>query len=353
MSDLEYINSYISKSLPFFLKRGITILISMPGNGTSTFAQDLYDIAKNSEELKGFDVDFSETRTKEEFKTNLINFAEKSSKNKYSVFSIYDYEEDYSDIFKNLNLNLIDNGPKRLVVASSPLPMWKGIVEKDYLVSKSIFILPLLTFTQAQQRLEQLRNRFDGSLDSKTIEKIYDISKGHGRLLKYLAINYFKDNSVFETKKLVELPDMQMALDLIYRGLPGSQWEEIYKRNLPAHVQSILKELGYIDDNGDVLIPLIKEYIDEIAKNKNIDMPYKDLDLSFREMVLLKKLVDANGEVVDRDRICEVLWGENWIDEYSDWALSQVIHNIRRAISTKNLPYEIKTVRGKGFVVVR
>ncbi len=57
------------------------------------------------------------------------------------------------------------------------------------------------------------------------------------------------------------------------------------------------------------------------------------------------------GTTVDRGLIAKTIWGEDWMDKYSDWAITQLISQLRKKTSVFN-NIVIKTSRGEGFVMI-
>jgi DNA-binding response OmpR family regulator len=75
-----------------------------------------------------------------------------------------------------------------------------------------------------------------------------------------------------------------------------------------------------------------------------------DRILTRSELRCLKALFDKQNHLVDRDNLANHLWGENWPEKYSDWALSHVICRLRK--KTEHLTsLSIKTRRDLGFVL--
>lgn len=54
-----------------------------------------------------------------------------------------------------------------------------------------------------------------------------------------------------------------------------------------------------------------------------------------------------------REEIGEIVWPSNSIEQYSDWALDQLISRIRKKLTKYQLPISIQTLRGKGYALSR
>lgn len=68
-------------------------------------------------------------------------------------------------------------------------------------------------------------------------------------------------------------------------------------------------------------------------------------DMPRREFVLLQKLLENQGRIVERDVLLQTLYG--WEDEIDSNALEVHIHNIRKKFGTDL----IRTVRGVGYMI--
>jgi len=70
---------------------------------------------------------------------------------------------------------------------------------------------------------------------------------------------------------------------------------------------------------------------------------------SIGEQEIFKKLINKKGKILTRDEISCVLWGKNWADKYSDWAIDKAISRIRSKLEKVWLGKKIlKTIKGQG-----
>jgi DNA-binding response OmpR family regulator len=62
-------------------------------------------------------------------------------------------------------------------------------------------------------------------------------------------------------------------------------------------------------------------------------------------------LLEKNGQTVSRDEIGQALWSDNQ-EDYSDWAIDQLIARIRKRLKELSLsPKMVRVVRGKGYIL--
>ena len=106
---------------------------------------------------------------------------------------------------------------------------------------------------------------------------------------------------------------------------------------------------------------VFEEYLDKLLQKKvpEIKMVGEILTvgnqrvetlLSNQEERVMRLLASQVDKIVSRDEVAEAIWGKLSMDNYSDWAINQIIRRIRVKIGDiredKKL---IETIRGKGF----
>lgn len=75
-----------------------------------------------------------------------------------------------------------------------------------------------------------------------------------------------------------------------------------------------------------------------------------DCLLTKSELSCLKALFEKRNHLLDRDTLAKYLWGENWEEKYSDWAVAHVVCRLRNKVSHLN-SLSIETRRDLGFVL--
>jgi DNA-binding winged helix-turn-helix (wHTH) protein len=70
---------------------------------------------------------------------------------------------------------------------------------------------------------------------------------------------------------------------------------------------------------------------------------------TLKEQYLLSALLNKKEQIVSREELAQALWGKDWQEEYSDWALDQGVHRLRLVLEQSGFNKQlIKTVKGKG-----
>ncbi|MFC1790423.1 winged helix-turn-helix domain-containing protein [Patescibacteria group bacterium] len=73
--------------------------------------------------------------------------------------------------------------------------------------------------------------------------------------------------------------------------------------------------------------------------------------LTDQEYQITKMLYHQRGKVASRDQVAAVMWPKNPDQNYSDWAIDQVIYQIRKKLGDFGKDRQLKTLKGKGFLL--
>ena len=75
---------------------------------------------------------------------------------------------------------------------------------------------------------------------------------------------------------------------------------------------------------------------------------------SEREKLVIVKLAELRGKLLSRDALAHILWGDDYLDKFSDWALDQAVSRLRRKLADdptfKSL--RITTQKKYGFILL-
>lgn len=163
------------------------------------------------------------------------------------------------------------------------------------------------------------------------------ISREHARILHTADGFYIEDlgskNGTFVNGEAVTTPRLLQESDMIQIGLA-------YR-------------LSFVEAEGTV--PLTEDAERAFAlrldpEKKQVWISGKPLDppLSPQQFDLLEMLQNAEGGVVERDRIAEMVWGSS--DGVTEQAIDALMRRLRRRLAELNPTKEfIVTVRGYGF----
>jgi two-component system phosphate regulon response regulator PhoB/two-component system alkaline phosphatase synthesis response regulator PhoP len=116
-------------------------------------------------------------------------------------------------------------------------------------------------------------------------------------------------------------------------------------RELVARVKAVLRRV-ISSDFSDQVIKLGKSLLIDIEKHR-VSVDGKSVELTSTEFKLLKILAEKKGRIFTRDKLLDLLWGED--KAVIDRTIDVHIKNLREKLgSAGNL---IKTVRGVGYKI--
>lgn len=89
-----------------------------------------------------------------------------------------------------------------------------------------------------------------------------------------------------------------------------------------------------------------------ILKSKYIAEPDIDMhliDMTPLERVIFDALVENMHQAITKEEIAKIVWGEKWVDNYSEWALDKQISRLRKKLS--DYGYDLEVIRNRGVVL--
>lgn len=235
---------------------------------------------------------------------------------------------------------------------------------------QNIFIYPFYQEKDINQFIFYLEKKFSIKLPKNLALKIKEQCGGHLWLVKE-AVRYYAKTK--DQKNIFTHQEMSWRLKIIF-----AEFEEEERKVLEKVVQKnfnfTFEERAILDYflktkliKGDgrffsLTIPLMSHYLlnqldkkMEISLDKNnqimINSLVFDNFFSKRQKKLLKFFLKNKGKVISREKVAEVLWGENSLETYTDWALDQLIKRLRNKFLKLGLNYNlIKTKKKEGYI---
>lgn len=184
-------------------------------------------------------------------------------------------------------------------------------------------------------------------------------------VLKHIAVTATREASF--ASNLLKLKSIKAIYDLVGEEFLTTRYKKLLATFLQPTQQQLLqghfKENAYIQKIGLVVEdspfnPLFAEYLSRVKSNplrQPTSASIRDLlvgDLTVKELGIFE-LLEANvGLVVSREALAKVLWGEDWHEYYSDWALNKQISNLRKKMRNSGYLKEVKVLKTEGFMLV-
>jgi len=213
----------------------------------------------------------------------------------------------------------------------------------------------LLTF------LEQ----FSMKLTKEFIEVIIDLTGGHAQYLQLLLIilNELKENNKNITtdefiRKVLSDERIMLLSEELWENLRPIEQEVIQNIAQGGSSTPSQKEKGaYIWHTGmvktkgkenTIFTPLFSEFLRKESQTKE----NADIELSKKEYMLFSLLKENLDTVCEREKIVEVVWPEYKEYGVSDWSIDRLVARVRNKLKQQENPYEIITVRTRGYKLV-
>lgn len=237
------------------------------------------------------------------------------------------------------SLELIDGYMKQtdlrqkfVVVMNMPYVLSKKEYRDSYLASHvySSWLMRVNDKGETEDFVEELGIE----LSVKEQTRVFELSGGIGRLIKYLAVN--KEKLSWQIDKLVADSELMRVFD--------KSLEVIGKTS-----DEVLVKMGIKDSDDGFVSDLVKDMLNKRMVEKGVDIKI-ERDLSFfefgakqderltnMEAVLLKALVVSKDLLLTRDEIADLKWGDESYEGYSDQAIGKAMGRLEKKLKKHKL----------------
>lgn len=218
------------------------------------------------------------------------------------------------------------------------------------------------TQRDSNQFILYLQNKWSTKVAASTRNFLVDTFGLNYGLIKS-AIRLHRFNNTLTNKQLIKSEFIKERARVILQVLP-QELVKIMQSKKPLSSQLVQKHKSIIEylihtkmaKWQDKTLCFICSYYDSIIISPVSNLPQEthfiEYFLSQKEALVFEELKNQQGKLVIRKRIGDVMWGEEVEELYSEWAIDQVIHRIRKKLTKANLSYELKTKKGTGFILL-
>lgn len=241
-------------------------------------------------------------------------------------------------------------------------------------VSQNVVYFPLLESNDNNICIQNLIKKYEYKVSPKQISLIKKISGGHSSLNR-AALRILQDYFSINEEKIIDYLLDQYEIKIILEDIWNSFDDEEKKiLTLVAQGSSFkaekiperlikLRIISKIGRNSYQLFsPLFQSFIANLRGTKaelGLDfqtgeilvnsLPIKE-KISLQEYHLLSTFLKKRGVVLSRDQIAQALWGKDFEEKYSDWAIDQVISKLRSKLEKLGIPSsKLQTIRNRGY----
>ncbi|MFQ5452141.1 MAG: helix-turn-helix domain-containing protein [Candidatus Paceibacterota bacterium] len=213
-----------------------------------------------------------------------------------------------------------------------------------------------------------LEEKYNLNLSKKIRQEVISLAGGHVQYLQLsvIAINEYHIGTKASRRRALEFVKEDERITL--------QSEELYS-NLTKHEQSVLtkialdksippsqiKKAHYLWETGmvegsaspKVFSPYMIEYLRNVVTKQKTNSNSSKTFLTGKEHALFQILKEHEGDVCERDVILSQVWAEYSAIGVSDWAIDRLVARLRKKLKQMDSDYSIKTVRTRGFMLVK
>jgi DNA-binding response OmpR family regulator len=159
-------------------------------------------------------------------------------------------------------------------------------------------------------------------------QSLYRLTGGIYPILK-IAIMQFSDKYK-DCEKLYSNNQVQSCLESII---------DIVSEDSTNMIQDDFVNLGLLREDGKFKSEWLTRALNERAPS----------DLTRHEKKVLQLLKDFREDIVSREDIAKCMWGPNYLDRYSEWAIDKIISRIRKKLEAGDSELSIITYKGEGY----
>lgn len=230
--------------------------------------------------------------------------------------------------------------------------------------------------------IKKLTKRYNIKISDKQKTEIVRFSGGIYGLIKILLRLYEDEDNEVSTEKHIENDQITTKLARIFESFNEKEQKYLTKQATGKKISrpntKYLTKSGILQGNT-VRSLLFDEFIKTRSNTKSptttrqsqkenaeiqkliIDFSSGEIKkgekrlpklLSETEINIVKSMLNNEASITTREDIARIIWKEDAIEKYSDWAIDKTISRIRKKLGDTKHPYtHIITIKGKGFKV--
>jgi len=207
------------------------------------------------------------------------------------------------------------------------------------------------------------KKQFNLQLDPEMEKELFRIVDGNVQYLQLalIVINETKPQNISSVEDLFKVLTGDERINLQSEEL----WDSLTRDEQKILIKIIKNEAispeereksaylwdtGFVKEyggEGKIFSPLVAKFLEGISfeEEKN-DL---SIHLTKKEHLLFTHLKSHIGNICEREEIIETVWPEYRELGISDWAIDRLVARVRAKLKQQNSPYEIVTVRTRGY----
>lgn len=233
---------------------------------------------------------------------------------------------------------------------------YQALIDKASLLVDNFDYYPLYSESDSRQFLKYQLELWNLSISRQKETEILQLASGYLWLIAVL-LRFYRDNPGKEIKEIIKEESFIRKLEVVWNKFSEEE-KTIIKQPRPSIELTYLTKLGLIKKSR-LALPILKVMIDhEIKlrelklKNQEIWLNQEKIDdkLTKNEKLLLQKVLSQQKKILSREQLAQNLWGNDWEEKYSDWALDRLAYRLRNKLDELGVDSSLmKTKKKKGF----
>lgn len=247
---------------------------------------------------------------------------------------------------------------------------YNQLVDKASFLFDHIIKYSFYSEADSRQFIAHYNSHWQFSLPNQAIDEIIKSCGGYLWLIHH-GLRNLRDNQLMSVDEAVADELMLRKLEVIWTKFTEKE-RDIIRKAYYGNLQesdtlrheydylrtiSIIKETGKKVELGIPLFSLVIEKENRLkefrVKDDRIFIGERDITsaLSRKERSFMLLMLTSLKKIVARDKAAQIIWGENWEEKYSDWAIDRLVHRIRKKLKALRIDEKLlKTVKKKGFI---
>lgn len=229
--------------------------------------------------------------------------------------------------------------------------------EGKKMFSNNLIFLPLLNKEEFFWLVEREAYFYGLKFNKKHLEKIWEVCGPIGNRIRdiifFLARHKDKASSEIENLLFAEHDFNSGVVDILESLGPTlkQKLKKAMNENIILSPNDTLILLGLIHHEGNryKLFSKLATFYFSSSKNGK-DKRFRIVSkLTERERRFLGLFLKSNGKLITKERIAKIIWGSNFEEHYSEWAITKAINRFKKKILTQDGEPAILTVRNNGY----
>ena len=197
--------------------------------------------------------------------------------------------------------------------------------------------------------VQKIISESDSSIEQSEIDEMIEYSSNIIGLFRIFLRDYIVNNASPKSySSITDNRNVAHYYNSVWNSLTGETQANLLQNS--AYTNEHLKSTGLKTDQSKLILTDFKDYIDQF-REENTDPIALHASLTWQELELLELLQENREKSFSRDDIAKKLWKNEWTEKYSDWAIAQLVSQLRKKTSSDPLII-IKTVPKEGFTLL-